>query len=112
MGLSYHVFNHYLGEHLAVSVFATIVVTTLFLEHDHFVTFHEGTFYLANYFGTLYGGCAYLHGTVGVYEQDAVERYLFALFFLVAEIVYIQELAGLSLELLSLDFYNCLHLNV
>ena len=75
------------------------------------VHFHEGTFYLANNFRPFYGGCAYLNGTVGVNEQNAVEFHGLPFFFLVAEIVDIQELACLGLELLSLNFYNCVHCN-
>ena len=110
LGLCNYVFDHDLREILAMAVETTVVVAAFLLEDNHLVAFYEWTFYLANYFGSLYGGCAYLNGTVGVYEQNAVEYNLFALFFLVAEIVYIQELSGFCLELLSLDFYNCVHL--
>ena len=110
LGLSNYVFDHYLGKVLAMAVETTVVVAAFLLEDYYFVAFYEGTFYLANYFGSLYGGSAYLNGTVGVYEKNAVENYFLAFFFLVAEIVYIQELSGFCLELLSLDFYNCVHL--
>ncbi len=110
LGLCNYVFDHDLREVLAMAVETTIAFATFLLEDDYLVAFYEGTFYLANYFGSLYGGSAYLDGTVGVYEQDAVEYDLFTLFLLVAEIVYIQELSGLGLELLSFDFYDCVHL--
>ena len=109
-GLSYYVFNHYLGEVLTMAVFAAIVFATFFLENEYFVTFHEGTLHLANYFCSFNGRSTYLNGTVGVNEEDAVKLYGIALFLLVAEIMNIQELSGLGLELLSLNFYNYKHL--
>ena len=93
-----------------MAVFTTIAFATLLLEDDHFITFHEGTFHLANYFCSFYGRSAYFNGTVGVNEEYAVELHYIAFFLLVAEIVYIQELAGFCLKLLSLDFYNYKHL--
>ena len=110
MGLSNYVFDHYLGEILAMAVFAAIAIATFLLENDHFVTFHEGTFYLANYFCSFYGGSAYLHCAVSVNQENAVKLYGLTLLLLVAEVVNIQELALFSLELLSLNFYDYVHL--
>ncbi len=93
-----------------MAVFTTIAFATLLLEDDHFITFHEGTLYLANYFCSFNGRSTYLNGTVGVYEQNAVKLYSITFLLLVAEIMNIQELAGLSLELLSLNFNNYKHL--
>lgn len=95
-----------------MSVLANIVITAFFLENDDFVAFHEGTFYLANDFCPFYGGRAYFNGTVGVNEENAVKLNGFAFLALVAEIMNVQELAGLSAELLSLDFYDSVHLIV
>ena len=110
MGLSNYVFDHYLGEALAMAVFAAIAFATFLLENDHFVTFHEGTFNLANYFCPFYGGSANLHCAVGINQKNAVKLNGFTLFLLVAEVVNIQELALFSLELLSLNFYDNVHL--
>ena len=92
-----------------MTVLATVVVATFLLENDNFIAFYEGTLYLANNFCPFYGGRAYFHGTVGINEEDLVEFNDFAFFFLVAEIVDIQEFACLGLELLSLDFYDSVH---
>ncbi len=92
-----------------MAVLATIALAALLLEDNHLVTFHEGTLNLANYFCPFYGGRAYLHGTVGVNEKNAVELDGLPFLALVAEIVYIQVLAGFRLELLSLDFYDSVH---
>ena len=93
-----------------MAVFTTIAFATLLLEDDHFITFHEGTLYLANNFCSFNGRSAYFNGTVGVNEEYAIKLYSVALFLLVAEIVNVQELSGLGLELLSLNFYNYKHL--
>ncbi len=59
----------------------------------------------------FHGGRAYFNGTVGVNEQNTVKFECLAFFFLVAEIVNIQKFACFGFELLSLDFYNCVHCN-
>ena len=93
-----------------MTVFTAIAFATLLLEDDDVFTFHEGSLYLANNLCTFDGRCANLNGTVGIHEQDTVELYRVTFLALVAEIVDIQLLAGLDTELLSLNFYNCVHL--
>ena len=93
-----------------MAVFTAIAFATFLLENDYFVTFHQGYGYFAYHLCTFYGRCSNCYVTVGVYEQYTVELNCVAFFFLVAEIVNIQELAGFCLELLSLNFYNCVHL--
>lgn len=58
-----------------MTVFAAIAFTSFLLEDDNFVTFHEGTFYLANYFCSFNGRSAYLNGTVGIHEQYTIKFY-------------------------------------
>ena len=93
-----------------MAIQATIAFATLLLEDDHVFTFHEGSLNLANNLCTFDGRCANLNGTVGIHEQNAVKLYRVAFLALVAEIVDIQLLALLGTELLSLNFYNCVHL--
>ena len=93
-----------------MAVQAAIAFATFLLENDDVFTFHEGSLYLANNLCTFDGRCANLNGTVGIYEQNAVELYRVTFLALVAEIVDIQLLALLGTELLSLNFYNCVHL--
>lgn len=93
-----------------MAIQATIAFATLLLEDDHVFTFHEGSLNLANNLCTFDGRCANLYGTVGIYEQNAVKLHRVAFLALVAEIVDIQLLALLGTELLSLNFYNCVHL--
>ena len=73
-----------------MAVFAAIAFTSFLLEDDYFVTFYERGCHFANYFCTFYGRCAYLNGTVGVYEENAVKLYCVTFFLVIAEIVNIQ----------------------
>ena len=93
-----------------MAVETAIAFATFLLENDHVLTLHERSFHLAYNLGTFYGRCAHCHSTVGIYEQNLVELYSVTFVLLVAEIVNIQLLAGLGAELLSLNFYNCVHL--
>ena len=101
--------SHNLSEALTVTVQATITFSSLLLEDNYVLTFHEGSLYLANYLCTFYGRCTNFHVTVGVNEKNIAELYSVALFHLVAEEMNIQEFAGFGLELLSIDFSNCVH---
>ena len=94
-----------------MAVFAAIAFATFFLENDHFVTFFEVLEYLANYFGAFDYGSTYFNCfVIGLSEENTVEFNGVTFFGSFAEIVNIQELAGFSLELLSLNFYDCVHL--
>ena len=93
-----------------MTVLATVVVATFLLENDNFIAFYEGTLYLANNFCPFYGGRAYFHGTVGISEEYAVEFDFVTFFYLLTEIVDIQKFVFFSFELLSLDFYDNVHL--
>ena len=92
-----------------MTVQATIVFATTFLENDNVLTFYERIFNLANHSCTFNGRCAYSNGTVGVDEKNFVEFNSIALFCLIAEILNEQFFAVFGLELLSFDFYNCVH---
>lgn len=92
-----------------MSVQTAIAFATFLLENNHVFTFHEGCLYLANNFGTFDGRCAHCNSTVGIHEEDLGKFHGFTLLLLAAEIVNKQILAGLGAELLSLNFYNCVH---
>ena len=95
-----------------MAVFAAVAFAAFLLEDDNFVTFYERFFDLANNFGAINGGGTDFDFTIGVGEKHFVEFDSLAFFDVVAEVVNIQVLAGFSLELLSLNFYNCVHANV
>ena len=93
-----------------MTVKTAIAFATFFLENDHVFTFYEFFCYLANYFCTFYGGCTYLHSAIGVNQQHFAEFYSVA-FLCIGDVMNKQVLAGFGFELLSLNFYNCVHLN-
>lgn len=95
-----------------MTVLAAIALAALLLENDHLVALHEGLGDFAYYFGSFNGRSAYLNGTVGVNEQNAVKLYGLAFLHLVAEIVNIQEAVLFCLELLALNFYDNVHYNI
>ena len=93
-----------------MAVETAIAFAAFFLENDHFITFHEGTFHLANNFCSFHGGGSDFYGTVDVDKENAVEFDSVAFFNFFAEIVDVQEFAGFGFELLSFDFYDYVHL--
>ena len=95
-----------------MAILHAVTFATFFLENNHFVTFYKRSSYFAYYLRTFYGRCTDLNVTVGICKKHSVELYLVALFYLFAEIVYIQELVFFSFELLSLNFYNYKHFNL
>ena len=88
---------------MAVAVAFTISFSSFFLEDDDTFAF-EMRENFANYFCTFYGGSAYFHGSVVVYQQYFVKFDSSAL--LCGQTMNIQSFAGCGFELLSLNFYN------
>ncbi len=93
-----------------MAVLATIAFATFFLEDDYLLALYKRLENLANHLGTLYGGGTYFYCVVGFSEEHTVKFYCVTFFVSIAEIVNIQELLRLCLELLSLDFYDSVHL--
>lgn len=93
-----------------MAVFTTIAFAALLLEDDYLLALYEGLENLANHLGTLDSGSTYFYCVVGFSEEHTVKFYCVTFFVSIAEIVNIQELLRLCLELLSLDFYDSVHL--
>ncbi len=93
-----------------MTVFDTIAFAAFLLENNHFFALYQGNEYFTHYFRAFHCGCAYLDGTIGICEEHAVKFELVSFFNGIAEIMNIQILVGFGLELLSLNFYNCVHL--
>ncbi len=92
-----------------MAVFTTIAFATFLLENDHFFTFYERCENLTNHLCAFYCGGAYLYSTIGISEENAIKFDSVTFFGCISEIMNIQELASFCFELLSLDFYNCVH---
>lgn len=95
-----------------MAVFTTIAFATFLLEDYHFFTFYEGKKNLAVYFSTFNGRCTDFNVAVGIDQKHFVECDCIAFFNFVAEMVDIKVFTLFSFELLSFDFYNCVHLIV
>ena len=100
--------DYYFSELFAVSVLLAIVLAALHLEDDDLVALHEWFHYFYYNFCTLYGGCANLDSAVSIYEQHFVKFNSLACLYIL-DVMYEELLALLGLELLTLDFYNCVH---
>ena len=107
--LSDYRLDYYFCELLTMTVANAIVLTTLHLENDDLVTLYEWVHYFTHYFCSVYGGSAYLNCTVSIYEQYLVKFNSLACLNIL-DVVHEELLALLGLELLTLNFYNCVHL--
>ena len=94
-----------------MTVLATVALAALLLEDDYLLALYEGLENLANHLGSIDGRSTNLNCVVGFGEEYTVKLDCVTFFVLVTEIVNIQELLRLGLELLSLDFYDSVHLN-
>ena len=94
---------------MAVAVFTAIAFAAFFLENDHFVSFDERCEHFTNHFGAFYSGSTHLYSSVNIRKKHTVKFNLVSLLGVFTKVMNIQELVRLSLKLLSLDFYNCVH---
>ena len=92
-----------------MAVLTTVTFATFFLENDHFLTLYEGNEYFSVNFSTFNGRSSDLYVAVGIEKENFVECNGFAFFHLIAEMMNIQILALFGFELLSFNFYNCVH---
>ncbi len=92
-----------------MAVETTVTFAALLLEDEHLVALHEGEEHFTFYFRAFHGRRTDLNVAVGVQKKYFVEAYGIAFLHVVAEMVDIQELALFGLELLSFDFYDCVH---
>ena len=85
------------------------VLTALHLENNHLVTLNQRSDNLTYYFCSVYGGSTDRYCTVSIYEQYFLKFNSLA----GLNVLYVVDkelLALLGLELLTLNFYNCVHL--
>lgn len=92
-----------------MTVLTAIAFAAFLLEHDYLFALYKGSEYFTYHFGAFYCRCANLNVTIGISEEYTVKFHCVTFFNGFAEIMNIQELLGFGLELLSLNFYNCVH---
>jgi len=91
-----------------MTVALAAVLTALHLEDNHLVAFNERVHNFTHYLCTLYGGGTYLHSTIRVNEQYFVKFNSLA-GLNILHVMHEELVALLDLELLTLNFYNCVH---
>lgn len=84
------------------------ILATLHLENDDLVTLYEWVHYFYYYLCTFNLGCADGYCSLVVYEQHLVEFNSLAGLYIL-DVVHEELLALLSLELLTVNFYDCVH---
>ena len=80
-----------------------IAFSSLLVEHEHLFALYQRGEHFANHLCAFYGGNAYGDVTVFVHQQNLVKLYCCTALD-VLDVVNEQLLAGLSLELLALNF--------
>lgn len=94
-----------------MAIQSAITFATFLLEDKNLVTLHEGEKNLTCNFGSFNGRSADLDVAVGVEKQYFVKDYGVSFLYFIAEVVHIQKLAFFGFELLTFDFYDCVHFN-
>ena len=84
------------------------VLATLHLEDNHLVALNERVNNFTNYLCSIYGGSTNLYCAVSIYEQHFLKFNSLASLGIL-NVVDEELLALLGLELLTLNFYNCVH---
>ena len=91
-----------------MTVLLAIVLTTLHLEDDNLVALYERVHYFYYNFCTINSRCAYCDCALVVYEEHFVILNSLACFG-IFDVVYEELLALFHLELLTVNFYDCVH---
>jgi len=92
-----------------MTVALTGVLAALHLEDNHLVALNKRVHNFTYYLCPVYGGSTYRHCTVSIYEQHLVKFNSLACLSIL-NMMHKELLALLGLELLTLNFYNCVHL--
>ncbi len=91
-----------------MTILLAIVLATLHLEDDDLVTLHERVHNFYYYLCPINSGCADGYCSLVVYEQHFVELNSLAGLYIL-DVMHEELLALLSLELLTVNFYDCVH---
>ncbi len=91
-----------------MTILLAIVLAALHLEDDHLVTLNEGVHNFYYYFCTINRGCTDSDCSFIVYEQNLVELNSLTSFSIL-DVMNEELLALFCLELLTVNFYNCVH---
>ena len=87
----------------------SVTFSSLFVEYEYFVAFYQRRNYFTNYFSTINSRSTYSYCSIVVYQQYFFKFNSCAVF-CVLNVVYKQFFALFSFELLTVNFYNYVHL--
>ena len=91
-----------------MAVAFTAILAALHLEDDDLVTLYQWFHHFTHYLSAFYCGRTYCHCSVVVDEKHFLELNRLA-FFHIFHVVNEEFLSLFGLELLTHDFYNCVH---
>ena len=92
----------------AMTILFAIVLATLHLEDDNLIALYKRLDNLTHNFCAFYGGRTYLYCTFIVNKQYLV-KFNSLTFLSLLDVVYKELLALFSLELLTVNLYDCVH---
>ena len=101
-------FDGYLGELMTIAVQLAVSLAAFLVEYKHFLAFYERRNYFAHDFRTFYGGSAYFHFAIVVYQQHFLKFNSLATLGTI-DVVNEKLLAFFHFELLTVNFYDCKH---
>ncbi len=96
------------SELVTITVEFAVAFATLFVENEHLFAFYERRDDFANHFGSFYYGSAHGDVTFVVYQQYCLKFNSLAAF-CCRHVVDEELFAFLSLELLTVNLYDCVH---
>ena len=91
-----------------MTVQLAVTFSSLLVEYENLLALYELALYLSYYLSTLYSGSTYSDSTVFFNQKNFLE-FNRCTILNVLNVVNKQFLACLGLELLSVNFYNCVH---
>ena len=91
-----------------MTVQLTVTFSSLLVEYENLLALNELALYLSYYLSTLYNGSTYGDSTIFLYQEYLLE-FNRCTILNVLNVVNKQLLTSLGLELLSVNFYNCVH---
>ena len=91
---------------MAIAVEFAMTLAALFVEHQYFVALYERFYNFADYFCAFYGGRAYGDCAFVVNEEDFFKFNSLA-FLCCGDVVHEESFAFFSLELLTVNLYDC-----
>lgn len=107
-GLCDNFFNYNLRELLTVTVQLAVTFSSLLVEYENLLAFNELALHFGYYLCALYCGSTYGDSAIFLYQKNLLE-FNRCTILNVLNVVNKQFLTCLGLELLSVNFYNCVH---